>query len=132
MDGGFQIKPAAVMPAASGITRPDTGVLRAAVRTELPATQSVTAATDSDAASARFQNQPQPQRRPEWSYVLDPQARELVLRAVDPRTGRVLRQIPEEALLKLRAYLREDGERKTRGPNGRAAGPAVRAIERFV
>ncbi|WP_157223558.1 flagellar protein FlaG [Rhodovulum sp. PH10] len=43
--------------------------------------------------------------------VLDPQTREVVFRVIDSKSRQVLRQIPEEALLRMRAYNRalQDG-----------------------
>lgn len=38
---------------------------------------------------------------------IDPKTREVVFQAVDRETGEVVRQIPEEAMLKIRAYARE-------------------------
>lgn len=38
---------------------------------------------------------------------IDPQTREVVFQVVDRQTGRVLRQTPDEAILRLRAYVRE-------------------------
>jgi uncharacterized FlaG/YvyC family protein len=38
---------------------------------------------------------------------IDPKTREVVFQVVDEATGDVVRQIPEEMLLKLRAYARE-------------------------
>jgi flagellar protein FlaG len=38
---------------------------------------------------------------------IDPQTREVVFQVVDRDTGRVIRQTPDEAVLRLRAYVRE-------------------------
>ena len=38
---------------------------------------------------------------------IDPKTQEVVFQTVDKETGRVIRQLPDEAMLKLRAYLRE-------------------------
>jgi flagellar protein FlaG len=38
---------------------------------------------------------------------IDAKTREVVFQTVDAETGRVIRQLPDEAMLKLRAYLRE-------------------------
>lgn len=38
---------------------------------------------------------------------IDPQTRELVFQVVDQKSGRVIRQTPEEAILRLRAYIRD-------------------------
>jgi uncharacterized FlaG/YvyC family protein len=38
---------------------------------------------------------------------IDPKTREVIFQTVDEETGRVIRQLPDEAMLKLRTYLRE-------------------------
>jgi hypothetical protein len=38
---------------------------------------------------------------------IDPKTRDVVFETVDEKTGRVIRQLPDEAMLKLRAYVRE-------------------------
>jgi uncharacterized FlaG/YvyC family protein len=42
--------------------------------------------------------------------VLDPHSREVIFRVRDERSGRVVRQVPDEALLRLRAYQRAIAE----------------------
>src|SRR5215210_7037767 len=39
--------------------------------------------------------------------IIDPETRDIVFQAVDERTGEVVRQVPDEMLLRLRAYVRE-------------------------
>ena len=38
--------------------------------------------------------------------VLDPQTREVIYKVIDNRSRQVVRQVPEEALLRMRAYTR--------------------------
>lgn len=48
----------------------------------------------------------------ESQVILDPASREVIFRMIDVRTRRVVQQVPEQALLRLRAYTRalESGE----------------------
>ncbi len=39
--------------------------------------------------------------------ILEPKTRQVIYQAVDEETGEVVRQVPDEALLRLRAYARE-------------------------
>jgi hypothetical protein len=48
--------------------------------------------------------------------VFDKDARELIFRVVDTRSDRVVRQIPEQAMLRLRAYTRALDELTARIP----------------
>jgi len=47
----------------------------------------------------------------ERKLVIDPQTRTIVLQKKDPQTGETISQLPDETLLKLRAYSRELSER---------------------
>ena len=47
----------------------------------------------------------------ERKLVIDPQTRAIVLQKKDMQTGETISQLPDEILLKLRAYARELGER---------------------
>jgi flagellar protein FlaG len=61
----------------------------------------------------------------ERHVTVDPRTRQLVFQAVSRETGIVVRQVPDEALLRLRAYMRETDERH----NGDAD---VRRVERIA
>ena len=102
MDTGLSIRPPASVT-QTGYVRPDPAPVREAVATDLAASQSVTAAADvarvrNDATTAQ-----QAQSR---EIVLDPHNREVIYRVVDVRSGQVVRQVPDEAMLRLRAYTR--------------------------
>jgi uncharacterized FlaG/YvyC family protein len=56
--------------------------------------------------------------------VVDPRTREVVHQTVDRESGTVIRQVPEEALLRLRAYGREMRDK--------VEASASRKIERFA
>lgn len=105
MDAGLPIRPAA-SPTQLGVARPESVPVREAARTDLPAAAAVTAADTGQAArndaAARQAAQPLVDRE----IVVDDAAREVIFRTIDVRTGTVVRQVPDQALLRLRAYTR--------------------------
>jgi|RhiMetdeSRZDD1v2_1073273.scaffolds.fasta_scaffold1319020_1 hypothetical protein len=92
MDTGITVRPTA------SIVQPDHAATPAApepVATELPAAKAVTApATRNDVPDTSHQ------------VVIDPQTREVIYRVIDVRSRQVIRQVPDEALLRVRAYAR--------------------------
>lgn len=50
---------------------------------------------------------------------LDPKSREVIFQAVNKETGEVVRQVPDEALLRLRAFARELREKGGGSPTRR-------------
>ena len=54
----------------------------------------------------------------ERNITVDPRTRELVFQTVSKETGEVVRQFPEEALLRLRAYVREMRVAEDKGRDG--------------
>ena len=60
----------------------------------------------------------------ERKLIIDPQTRAIVLQKKDPQTGETISQLPDETLLKLRAYSRELSER------AREASEAHHQVER--
>lgn len=104
MSTDFNIKPVGA-PVAAPIVQPISEAAHNAVATELPASQSVVAsdagarASDSGAvnvsiSTASVSNQ----------VVIDRDAGAVVYQVVDNRTSQVVRQFPEEAVLRRRAY----------------------------
>ena len=105
MSTDFNIKPVGA-PVAAPILQPISEAAQHAVATELPASRSVAASDavvrtniDSDAvrvsiSSASVSNQ----------VVIDRDARSVVYQVVDNRTSQVVKQFPEEAVLRRRAY----------------------------
>jgi hypothetical protein len=96
----FSIKPVGA-PVATPIVHPATEAVHNAVTTELPATQSVTAAdasvrarNDFDAVGASVSRQ----------VVVDRAAAAIVYQVVDTRTSLVVDQFPDQAVLRRRAY----------------------------
>ena len=107
MSTDFNIKPVGA-PVAAPIVQHVSEAAQHAVATELPASQSVSAAgsgarasTDSAAvrvsisnASASVSNQ----------VVIDRDTRAIVYQVIDTRTSQIVKQFPEEAVLRRRAY----------------------------
>jgi hypothetical protein len=100
MSTDFSIKPAGA-PVAAPIVQPIREAAKQAVQTDLPASVVVTAADagpvvrfDSNVASRSNQ------------VVIDRDAASIVYQVVDNRTSEVVRQFPEEAVLRRRAYFR--------------------------
>ncbi len=116
--------PAAPTPATAG-AQP----VRTSVATDLPAEQAVTAVTDTAPARVEISRSAQTMQRLAQEQAnlqqklqrdeatlkretaMDEASRELVYRVTDERTGKVVQQIPDEALLRLRAYVDEQTRR---------------------
>ena len=127
MSTDFNIKPVGA-PVAAPIVQPISEVAHNAVATELSASQSVVAsdagarASDSGAVrvsisttAASVSNQ----------VVIDRDARAVVYQVVDNRTSQVVKQFPEEAALRRRAYfhaldLTKDAPQRLRATDRRA------------
>jgi hypothetical protein len=102
MSTDFSIKPVGA-PVAAPIVQPIREAAKQAVKTELPASSTVTAADaglavryDSNVVSRSMSNQ----------VVIDREAAAIVYQVVDDRTSEVVKQFPEEAVLRRRAYFR--------------------------
>jgi len=74
-----------------------------AVATDLSPTKAVTAAETALAA----RNQPYSSSESfQRDVILDPATRDVILRVVDVRSRQVVRQVPDQALLRMHAYAR--------------------------
>jgi hypothetical protein len=100
MSTDFSIKSVGA-PVATPVVQPVSEATAQAVATELPPSQTVTAAdpapairNDSNLVPRSLTNQ----------VVIDREAASLVYQVVDNRTSQVVRQFPEEAVLRRRAY----------------------------
>jgi uncharacterized FlaG/YvyC family protein len=100
MSADFNIKPVGA-PVATPIAHHVSEVVVHAVKTELPAPQSVVAAdtsararNESDAVNASVSRQ----------IVVDRAAASIVYQVVDLKTSQVVEQFPDEAILRRRAY----------------------------
>ena len=100
MSTDFSIKPVGA-PVATPVAPPVSEAANHAIATELPASQSVTAAD----ASGRARVDPGVGNRSvSHQVVIDRAAASIVYQVVDERTSLVVRQFPEEAILRRRAY----------------------------
>lgn len=100
VDTAVTIKPPAIV-APAALSRPDAAPVRQAVSTELAAPKAVTAVVDSTRPqSTTLQHQPTLTRE----VFIDAQTREVIFRVIDERSRRVVRQVPDQALLRMRAY----------------------------
>lgn len=98
----FNIKPVGGS-VATPYLEPSPDGTKAAVQTELPPEKAVTAPSTALAAN----NNPQADSsRLSRDVIIDRAAAEVVYRVVDNRTTLVVRQFPDEARLRARAYLR--------------------------
>lgn len=102
MGTDFNVKPIGASATAM-LPQPASEAPHDAVATQLPASQAVAASS----ASARLRNDPQSMPGgTSHQVILDRSANTIVYQVVDNRTSLVIRQYPEEAILRRRAYFR--------------------------
>jgi hypothetical protein len=90
-------------PVAAPAVQPAPGATVDAVATQLPPNQSVTAAD----VSARVRNEPHGSSDTlSHQVIVDRDAASMVYQVVDNRTSVVVKQFPDEAMLRRRAYFR--------------------------
>jgi hypothetical protein len=104
------IAPAAGVPQVVPTTRPAPAPVTQAVATDLAPAKTVTAANtaqaaQNDASSDQYQH----------TVLLDPATQELIFRTIDVRSRQVVRQVPEEALLRMQAYAHALADGKSNG-----------------
>lgn len=100
MGTDFNIKGVSAATAAA-LPQPSSEAPKDAVATDLPASQSVSAAN----AAARMRNDSQPSPdSTSHQTVIDRSSNSIVYQVVDNRTSLVVRQFPDEAMLRRRAY----------------------------
>jgi flagellar protein FlaG len=126
MDTGSIAKPAAVA-ALNAPQRVNTPASAGAVKTELAPEASVQQV--SEAAAVRFDPSSGAQARAaldaairdviERHIEIEPKTREVVYQTVDRESGEVIRQVPDQALLRLRAYAREMREKSDESRNAK-------------
>lgn len=115
MDAANVARPAVISAQAASVRAESLVSSNRVVRTDLPKSETVTAATHGEAVRYDLSNEARNQARREAmlreaiqrNITVDPQTRTVVFQAVDSISGEVLRQFPNEATLKLRAYYRE-------------------------
>ena len=96
----FSIRPVGA-PAVTPVVQPQSEAVSNAVATELPASQSVTAADVS--ATVRNDSQAASNYVSRQAYI-DQAAASIVYQVVDGKTDAVVQQFPDEAVLRRRAY----------------------------
>jgi uncharacterized FlaG/YvyC family protein len=118
--------------------RQDGAQLAGAVKTELSGAQSVQQSSAlADAPVQRDMRDPArdtAQRLAamrsfiERNYEYDVSSREIIYRAVDTRTGQVVRQFPDDVALKLRGFVKEINDKASRDAAGQSDVPHVMRI----
>ncbi|MFG3591724.1 hypothetical protein [Bradyrhizobium sp. RDI18] len=108
MSTDFNIKPVGA-PVAAPIVQHVSEAVQHAVATELPASQSVSAAdrgarASTDSAAVRVSISNASVSNQSNQVVIDRDARAVVYQVIDTRTSQVVKQFPEEAVLRRRAY----------------------------
>ncbi|UPK01989.1 hypothetical protein [Bradyrhizobium sp. 170] len=108
MSTDFNIKPVGA-PVAAPIVQHVSEAAQHAVATELPASQSVAAVDSSarastDSAAVRVSISSASVSNQSNQVVIDRDARAVVYQVIDTRTSQVVKQFPEEAVLRRRAY----------------------------
>jgi hypothetical protein len=102
MSSDFSIKPVGA-PVATPMVQPASPAAEQAVATDLPAHQSVAAAD----AAPRLRNDTQNAGgNTSHQVILDRDAASVVYQVVDNRTSLVLKQFPDQGVLRRRAYAR--------------------------
>ena len=115
MSTDFSIRPVGA-PAPSPVVPPPSKAANEAVNTDLPASQSVTAPDSSVGAN----NDPQITSDLSRQAFFDRDAAAVVFQVVDNRTDQVVKQYPDDAVLRRRAYFHTLDLTKTSGPRARA------------
>ena len=105
MDSGLTIRPIAGS-AETAYVRLEPAAVRTAVAATLAPSQTVTAANDAARSGAHDSARNAAPTNVQREFVLDPQSREVIYRVIDVRTGQVQRQVPDAALMRMRAYTR--------------------------
>lgn len=95
MDSGLTVRPATASAPPAAV-RVDVTPVRESVPTDLAPPQAV-------AASAKSV---EPRNDTTSKIIVDSHSREVIFQVLNADSGRVVRQIPEEATLRLRAYVR--------------------------
>jgi len=102
MSTDFSIKPVGA-PAVVPVVPPRSDAAQQAITTELPPSRSVTA-VDADARASL--NSDVVRASTSQQVLIDRAAAAIVYQVVDDRTSQVLKQFPDEAVLRRRAYFR--------------------------
>jgi hypothetical protein len=116
MSTDFSIRPVGA-PAPSPVVPPPSKAANQAVTTELPQSQSVVAADASVGASNNPQTASEDLSR---QAFFDRDAGSVVFQVVDNRTSQVVKQYPDDAVLRRRAYFHTLDLTKASSPRARS------------
>jgi hypothetical protein len=104
MDAGLTINPVSGVSAVAYV-RPAASAEQGMPAPEQPDANSVTPAADASSISNNGSNNGSPADGSTTSYfTIDPQIGEVIYQVVDTRTQQVVQQVPDQALLRSRAY----------------------------
>jgi|HubBroStandDraft_4_1064222.scaffolds.fasta_scaffold369577_2 flagellar protein FlaG len=106
MDAGLTSRPVAGV-AVTDYARPAVAATAGTAATDLPTSQTVTPAADTTPTQNNTQPPPTEVGLAAYdvrSVTIDPQTREVIYRVLDSRTNQVVTQIPDQTLLRNRAY----------------------------
>ena len=104
MEPVHTISPAVSIP-QTAVARPAPTPVLQAVPTELAAAKTVTASDTAGPARNDTTGRGNPNDY-QQSLLIDPATREVIFRVIDVRSRQVVRQIPDQALLRMQAYTR--------------------------
>jgi hypothetical protein len=104
MEPVHTISPAVSIP-QTAVARPAPTPVLQAVPTELAAAKTVTASDTAGATHNDTTGRGNPNDY-QQSVLIDPATREVIFRVIDVRSRQVVRQIPDQALLRMQAYTR--------------------------
>jgi hypothetical protein len=88
------------------VARPAPAPVQQAVQTDLSTAKAVTATDTAGATRNDTSGGGGGQNDYQHTAIIDPATREIIYRVVDVRSGQVVRQIPEQAQLRMQAYSR--------------------------
>jgi hypothetical protein len=104
MEPVHTISPTVGIP-QTAVARPAPAPVLQAVPTELAAAKTVTASDTTGATRNDTTGRGNPNDY-QQSVLIDPATREVIFRVIDVRSRQVVRQIPDQALLRMQAYTR--------------------------
>jgi hypothetical protein len=102
MDSGLSVKPVVSLNVTAPV-RAEPAPAQQAVASELPPEKSVTAPPKARAADDQSADSRSARAR---EVVIDNETQQVIFRARNVQSGEVVWQVPEESLLRLRAYVR--------------------------
>jgi hypothetical protein len=120
MDSGLIVRPTGSAVRTGTMRRG--GAVRSAIVTDLATSQTVTAAPDAHMVRNDTARSAPDEAADVAKIILDAQSREVIYRSVDEQPGQIARQVPQEALLRLKAYTRAEPE----------DAPDIRSLEKIV